>query len=135
MITSDAEYYMNHTYYKKGKYYALYNTKNGWRESASITNNDLETNGVELHRYLDKPTTHNQSRSASERDWLYYLLYEASHVTNCIRQRYANWLICCYCYASRWRREKDSLRLLYNISSLISYKSIGYRTYYVPILV
>lgn len=44
----DAEYYYRSTYYKKGDYYALYFVKGAWRESAFVTNELLELEGVKL---------------------------------------------------------------------------------------
>lgn len=45
----DAEYWYHHMYYKKGNYYALYFSANCWRESASVTNNELDREAVPLN--------------------------------------------------------------------------------------
>ena len=47
-IPSGAEYYHNSTHYKKGNVYALY-FKNGWRESATLTNEMLIEKGVPIN--------------------------------------------------------------------------------------
>lgn len=48
-VPADAEYHYNYIYYKKGTYYALYFSDNMWKESASVTNAELETEGVPLN--------------------------------------------------------------------------------------
>lgn len=40
-IPPGAEYYYQHTYYKFGDMYALYFANGSWRQSASVTNEEL----------------------------------------------------------------------------------------------
>lgn len=48
-IPKDAEYYYQHTYYKKGtEHYAMYYQK-GWRASATLSNETLTAKGVPIN--------------------------------------------------------------------------------------
>ena len=44
-IPTGAEYYYKHTYYKLGDVYAMY-YQNGWRESATLSNERLMHEGT-----------------------------------------------------------------------------------------
>ena len=48
-IPKGAEYYYQHTYYKFGDMYALYFVNGSWRQSASLTNEELALYGVEIN--------------------------------------------------------------------------------------
>jgi hypothetical protein len=47
-IPLEAQYYYHHTYYQFGECYARYYSKNSWRDSASVTNEDLVLHGVKI---------------------------------------------------------------------------------------
>ena len=49
-IPTGAEYYYQHTYYQFGKCYARYYANSTWRESASVTNEELALEAVEIKK-------------------------------------------------------------------------------------
>ena len=49
-IPPGTEYYYQHTYYKFGEHYALYFANSSWRQSASVTNEELVLYGVKINK-------------------------------------------------------------------------------------
>ena len=47
-IPRASAYYYQHTYYRFGEHYARYYARGIWRDSASVTNEDLVLNGIEI---------------------------------------------------------------------------------------
>ncbi len=48
-IPPGAEYYYQHTYYKFGEHYALYFANSSWRQSASVTNEELALSATKIN--------------------------------------------------------------------------------------
>ena len=48
-IPPGAEYYYKHTYYKFGEMYALYFANGSWRQSASVTNEELALSATKIN--------------------------------------------------------------------------------------
>lgn len=47
-IPKGAEYYYQHTYYKFCEHYALYFANSSWRQSASVTNEELALHATKI---------------------------------------------------------------------------------------